>query len=332
MNASRHALSSAIALLTLVALFGCESRAVQEGAEGKLQFYYEPADGSTKFGRPLAVGNSLTVFVEGLDDRKIERVVEVKSSDTGVLTARTSERALHGIVLNGVKAGKARIHVSASGPEGGVGDNIEIEVAAVQEVSLKHACTDGANAAYLQSRPAMLAMKRRNGNRDLVGQSATCPVRIEPAALEGGIKCDEAGLHMPGVTQPGAVRVTATAKNARGGIDSLGFQVVTGELIDFLPIEGTLQQNHTTTIDLMPETAVTPHWPVCHAFELSVDIVTPSVCSGKGGERSFNVGREDENKISLRGVAPGNCVFTVMLPELGSSDLWEFSMPVSSAN
>src|SRR5690554_3609477 len=61
-----------LASLCLTFVFGCESRAIQAGGEGHVQFYYSPADDSRDFSRSLAEGMGMMIHIEGLDGKVIE--------------------------------------------------------------------------------------------------------------------------------------------------------------------------------------------------------------------------------------------------------------------
>ncbi|MFU8805381.1 MAG: hypothetical protein ACNA8W_16330 [Bradymonadaceae bacterium] len=318
--------------LILVFSIGCDSRAKQAGAEGHLQFYYNPADGSRDFTRPIAMGTGMAIFVEGLDDKTVEKVVSVSVSDEEILGAYPSNQQPHGVMLQGKKEGVARLTVTARGPDGDITDHTEIRVARVSELTIAHVCTDAVNAAYVQGRPISLEMERRSAGRDvLVGSTRQCPVTFEPYELED-VHCDESGLFLPPIGEAGPIRVTANEPNSNGAREQLGVQVISQELIDFLPVEQLLRRGSTTTIELEPVRYVPDGqiWPICFEFKLFVTIITPETCTGPSSKLDFEVDKSGANKFSLRGVEAGECHFDVTLPEFGNQIVWEFSTYVES--
>lgn len=312
--------------ISLLLAQGCDFRAKQAGAEGELQFYYTPADSSRDFSRPLARGTGMMILVEGLGGNTVERILSVSVNDEEVLGARPSEQNPLGVMLQGRRQGVARLTLTVQGTDRTFTDHTEIRVSEVEELSLSHACTDQINAAYLPGEPIFLKMQRRNKERKvLVGSTRQCPVTIEPYQFED-IHCDESGLYLPAVNEVGAIRVRGNINNRAGTRDQLGIQLIGSETIDFLPVEQSLQEGFSTTVELDPVRYVPDGqiWPICADFRLYVSILTPETCLGPGDAIGFEVPSSARQKFNLHGIAPGDCYFDVRLPEFGNNIVWEF--------
>lgn len=320
-----------LGLLT-VAMIGCDScddRAKQAGEFGNLQFYYEPADYETKFSRPLATGSELTMYVLDMDKNKVQNINSVHSSNESAILAQTDKRAQNAIQLFGKREGKATIRVQAQTAKGQKEDQFPFEVIDTRQISLKHACTDSANAAYLVGLPSKLEFKRSNKGRVLVGESNACSVQVEPSEIEPSTRCDEASFKLPAFDSVGSIRLTPQFNNQNGKRNQLGVQIVSKEIIDFLPVDNILSVGSSTDIKLLAETMTAPHWPLCNNLTMEVVIETPNICSSTDSiNDNFVVEPSRKNTFSLRGERPGECYFSVAFPEISRHDIWEFSVPV----
>ncbi len=323
---------SSIGLLSflLTGCSSCDDRAIQMGEHGNLRFYYEPADLVTKFNRPIATGSELTLYVQDSNKNAVQKILNVQSEQPDILSATPNSRAHNAILLNGQREGTTKISVQAQTARANLEDRIAFDVLDTREISLQHACTSGANAAYLVRAPAQLNLTRKSQGRVLVGQSRSCDILVEPADIQPSTHCDEAHFHLPAFDSFGSVRLTAQRNNARGGKDQLGVQIVDRQIIDFLPLEEILREDRTTEITLFAETMTEPYWPVCHNFVMDVVIETPRICLGANGsdERAFTVSSADNNTFSLKGLRRGECFFSIIFPEINPDEIWEFSLPV----
>ncbi len=318
--------------LMSVAMIGCDScddRAKQTGEEGNLQFYYEPADFETQFSRPLATGSELALYVLDLDNNMVQRIDSVNSSNTKVISVEPNSRAQNAIQLVGELEGTSKITVQAKTAKGQKQDHFQFEVLNTRQISLQHACTDSANAAYLVGVPAQLEFERANKGRVLIGQSKDCSVKVEPAEIEPSVRCDEVNFKLPAFDSVGSVRLTPQFSNKQGKRDQLGVQVVSKELINFLPVEDILSVGSDTKIKMFAETLTEPFWPVCNSFVMKVLIETPDICSSSNSNgNEFVIKPAENNTFSLRGERSGECFFSVVFPEISGNDVWEFSLPV----
>src|SRR5690554_2029331 len=128
-------LTAAAVVMTTTA---CDNRARQEGEEGNVQFFYIPADKSSRFDRPLAVGSGMLLYLEGIDDRQVERVVEMKVEPEGIMQVSASQEYPHAVVLSGRGAGEARLSVVVEGGGERFSDATTFRVAEVARAELSH--------------------------------------------------------------------------------------------------------------------------------------------------------------------------------------------------
>ncbi|RAL20867.1 hypothetical protein DL240_14375 [Lujinxingia litoralis] len=320
-------MATAALVMTAVA---CDSRARQEGEEGNVQFFYLPADSSTEFDRPLAVGSGMLLYLEGIDDRRVERVVEMRVEPEGVFRVSPSTEYPHAVVLSGQHAGTARLYVEVEGGGERFSDATSFQVADVARADLAHVCADKANAAYLVGTPISLAFQRYSSGGDvLVGSARSCGLELSPETMDGRGRCDEAGFHLTPITEPGPVLVRSSIQPARGSRSELGVQVISPEVLDFEPASGRLRVGRSDKLELRPVTRP-PHgdiWPVCNHLWMNVEVLTPETCLGSDGSVNFDVEPSEENTISLRGQAPGVCEISVILPQISDAE-WIFDAPV----
>src|SRR5690554_1233339 len=221
----------------------CDNRARQEGEQGNVQFFYVPADNSTQFDRPLAVGSGMLLYLEGIDDRQVDRVVEMDVEPAGIFEVSASQEYPHAVVISGRGAGEARLNVVVEGGGGRFSVSTTFRVADVARAELSHVCGSTANAAYLVGTPVTLDFRRLSASGDmLVGSTRACGLELSPEDVSGRGRCDEAGFHLSPFTQPGAVLVESTISPASGSRRELGVQVITPEVLDFDVAEGRLRE------------------------------------------------------------------------------------------
>lgn len=330
----RHAHTPILLALFTILMTGCGScddRAVQMGEYGNLRFYYEPADLDTQFNRPIATGSELTLYVQDPDQNPVHQLISVQSNNPDIISATTNSRAHNAILLNGQREGKTKIEVHAKTGKGTVEDLIEFNVLDPREISLQHACTTAANAAYLVRAPIQLDFTRKNKGRTLVGQSRSCSVQVEPAEILPSTLCDEINFHLPSFDSFGSIRLTPELSNAQGRRNQLGVQIVDRKIVDFLPLEDVLSEHFETEIEILAETMTEPYWPVCHNFVMEVVIETPRICEGaneNSDDDVFTVSPASKNRFSLRGLRRGECIFSIVFPEISTDEIFEFSLPV----
>lgn len=330
--------------LTFVAmgwgLLGCDDRARQEGEEGNLQFYYLPADGSTQFDRPLAVGSAVQMYLEPINDRELDQVRSVSAAPQSVLTAAINQNQEPGttpsLVLSGQGNGEATISVEVSGGGQNYTDSTSIRVSEVRRAELRHSCTDQVNAAYLRGTSVRLEYERQNSEgekligsaRGNTGPERSCQVEVLPQVNEDQMRCNEAGLHFPPFSDVGSVLVDLLPGIQPVARRELGVQIVYPDEVFFEDADGYLVVDATRDIRLNP---VTYHedWPVCTNLQLEVEILTPNTCTGRSGERRFTVDAEDENQFRMRGVRQGQCEFEVVIPQIDNQP-WFFEVYVEA--
>lgn len=313
----------------LIALAGlaCHPEATQEGERGNLLFSYSPADDSTDFDRPIAVGSEIRIHVEPADGRTFAEVIDVSTSNDTVLEADVASDASDAIDLVGRSAGATRLEVEVRDDAHTYGDEIELHTDDVHQISLGHRCTHAADAAYLRDYEATVGLRRHNNNgRQLVGSATSteradesCQVDIVPPQEQTRPRCDEAGLHFSSFTDYGPVEIfpadgIATTPDSA---PDLGVHVVGPDRIEFerRPVD-ELRVNHLRSLQLQAhwnDPSGPRQWEVCTNMELEIEILTPAVCRGRGGDLNFAIGPDDANQVQLRGERSGVCELDVYL-------------------
>lgn len=301
---------------------GCDGRARQEGEKGNLQFSYRAADLDRRFDRPLAVGSGMLIELEPVGKRSLDRIVGVRAEPAGIFEASVDQGDSRSIIISGQQAGSAKLIVDVQGGGESYSDQTTLKVDRPTQVAMRHMCTDEINAGYLVGDPIQLEWKRYNSKGEvLVGSARStadpargCQAEISPGELQQSARCDEAGLEMDLIYQPGPVRVRLAQGIQRysNSPSELGVQVVSPELLDFEPLYEDLRVDVSRRIELRPIT-YGQEWPVCTDLWMRVYIDTPYNCSGPNGEDEFDVEPADENSFLLRGREPGICEFAVVV-------------------
>lgn len=335
-----------VALLSLsVAAMACDMRATQEGDEGHLTFYHSPADGSTDFERPLAVGSGVALKMEPLDERSFRRVVDVTVEPASVLDAHVDDSSSDTVNLSGESTGEARIEVEVQGDAERYTDSTTMQVAEVQKIEMGHECTDRADAAYQVGRRATIEWERQTGSGDkLVGSARNdgeplrgCQADIYPEDYQQDPHCNEAGLHFPNfpAVEPIDLFATDGVGVTTGGLHDLGIHVFDPAVLAYnLRIEHSgdamrVDRTNTVELDLFNDPVDNDdNFPICTNMELLVEIYSSDICTGPGGDVEFTVEREDAHEFELRGEQSGVCDFDVSLPEHPDVEPWPIELDV----
>lgn len=311
------------AMLIALVLFGpacdCDDRSEQRGERGELIFSYVTADPDETFDRPIAQGAQLLMRVQGSDEERVTRISSLRASPSTTLSLEAV--GADQFMVRGLNQGRATISLDAlvSQEKSPRQDSISLEVAPTTRQRIEHLCTTQREAAYLPGRVIELGFERWNGGRKLVGQGG-CEVGSQPALVEG-VSCDEQLLKLQGIAQTGPVTITD-----RAGNNTVTVHIVSPDLIDFAPVEQTLLVGRSEAITLE---ALTQYWPVCASMALDFDILTPDVCTASGQTTRFSVEHiPGQTDLTLRGQAPGDCIFRVSSPTLNRPESWEFLIPV----
>lgn len=336
MTLNSRTLTAALVLsssLSMACADGCgDGRASQEGELGELTFTFPVADGQEDFDRPIALGARLRLRVEGLEGESVERVAAATVTPEEVLSAQRSQARGDELVLTARAQGEASLEVEAvlAGESTPRADRVSLRVRPISSSSLEHACTRSPAAAYLTNQPITLDYARFDADgRRMIGEGA-CEVTVTPDAGLDRTRCDEAALDVPPISDPGPYVVSSSRRAANGSVNRLDVNVVSPELLDFAPIEGSLREGRSDELELLPQT---PDWDICTPLEFEVFILTPDVCVADDTSADlFTVYRDENNRVDMRGRNPGTCRFEVRLPALGVQGAWEFSVPVTRTN
>lgn len=308
----------------------CDGRAKQDGERGNLRFFYQPADQSTRFERPLAVGSGMLLHLEPLGKRELDRIVNVRVEPSGVIQASVAPNDSRSVVVSGQQAGRAKLIVEVQGAGERYSDETTLSVERPARISMAHMCTKEINAGYFAGQPVQLDFKRYSSKGDaLIGSARStadpmrgCQVEISPGELQQSARCDEAGLIFNAIEHTGPVRVRMAQGMQRHSNSpmELGVQVVSPELLDFEPVYDDLRVDTTRQITLQPVT-YGQNWPICTNLWMRVYIDTPQTCTGDHGELEFDVEPADENSFSLRGRREGVCEFAVVVYDYGQGSM-----------
>lgn len=304
---------------------GCERVATEEGKEGNLEFAYKPADDSTQFDRPVAVGSSKDISVEPLDGRALDQVIGAYTTDETVIDAAVVDAAADEVHLTALAPGSVELVVEVEGGGEVYEDRVDMRAEDVWFADLAHRCTTAVEAAYVADERASLVLERRSeAEEKLAGFSNSrhdalnsCQVEIFPGEDQELPYCDEDGLHFPSFPAYGLIDVFLVEEVAPGddGYVDIGMHVIPADELQFAHRpRHELQVDRSETVTLDPfwqDTYGGAEWDVCTNMHLEIDIVTPAVCRGPMGRRSFSIEPEDKNEIDLRGEAPGICEFDV---------------------
>lgn len=323
----------------------CDRPAAEEGEKGNLEFYYHPADGSTDFDRPVAMGSSMYMYVDPLEG-DLNAVVDAYAEPESVLQASVAQDEDYAIALRGLTPGDATLYAEVDSGGSSLSDHIEMSVDLVDEVAMGHECTSYADAAYVVDRPIHIPMERRNSSGEqLVGAAhaadgetddpddydTACQVWMDPQDTLDYTDCDEAGLHISPIQELGDVIIEPIdGVAAAGGHSSLGVHVVDEDVIELVSVEGSLSEGSTSTVEIEAITAPPGNWDVCGGLELHVEILTPHTCEGTGlgGSTSFSLDADDENSFRLRGENAGWCEFAVSFENRPGLGEWIFDLYV----
>lgn len=341
LRSSRLVILVAMAL----ALAACDMRATQEGDEGNLTFHYSPADESTDFDRPLAVGSGVALHMEALDGRTFRRVVDVTAEPETVLTADVDDSSLDTINLSGQSSGEATISVEIQGDGERYTDSTSVRVGEVRQIEMEHKCSDSADAAYIVGQSATISWDRQTASGEkLIGSARSqeealrsCQADIYPIEYQEDPHCNEAGLHFPNLpmVEPIELFPTEDIGVATGGLRDLGIHVFDPEVLShnlrFEHSNDDLRVDRTRTVELElfnDPVGSGDNFPICTDLDLLIEIYSTDTCTGPGGAADFTVDSEDSHEFQLRGERTGVCDFDVSLPEYPDVAPWPIELDV----
>ena len=319
----------------LVGSVACsDGSAATEGQQGNLEFRYNALDGDRDFDRPLAVGASLPMEVEPLDDRSLDQLVDVFGDPEDILSAELSTESSNAFVITGHSSGRADIVVEAQGGGQTYSDAISFGVDEVGQVELTHRCTSGSEAGYLVDESVHLDYFRfSNQGTKLIGEAAAhsdndraCQLQMTPEFLHDQAVCNEAGLHIEPITELGEFVLTADSRVQviNQSRRELGVHVIHPDELDFQPQGTDLRAGSTGDVDLAPDTRGVggDFWPVCTSLDVEIEILTPDICESSTGRTNFQVDARDDNEFRLHGNNPGVCEFRIDLVDYPNIDGW----------
>ncbi len=323
-----------IALIATSLVLACSGKAAQEGEEGKLEFFYEPADGDRDFDRPLAVGSGMSIFVEALGSHELDRIRKVSTDPESVLFAELDDDAEDEVYIWGDAAGEATLEVEVLGGGEIYTDRVTLRVDEVDTVEMAHECTDGIDAAYMIDEDFRIPFERENADGEkLVGEvhsdmdaKLSCQVLMQPEYFQDRAYCNEAGLHFWAIDTLGPVYLDLIPEvsAASRALDELDIHIVDEDDIGFEPADGELRTDATRSVDMFPVQANTGGRPVCSHLDLYIEILTPGTCTARNGDLYLYIDGDDENEIPLRGQAPGLCEFAVEFADRPDLGAWYF--------
>ena len=329
-------------VLMAATVMGCDRSAAEEGAKGNLEFYYHPADGSTQFDRPMAMGSSMKLYVDAIQG-DLDSVVDAYAEPESVLRAQVDSQEELSIALRARSPGDARVHVDARKGGVPVSDFVSLQVDRVRQVEMEHRCTSDRDAAYMAGQPIEIKMERQNGSgQKLVGQAqamdgqtedpndheTACQVWLYPEYYQGQARCDEAGLHIEPVDQLEGISVEPIdGVSPSGSHDFLGVHVVEEEDIEFTGVDASLREGSIRSVELEAIAAYPAQMELCGGLELDIEILTPNRCEGVLGRGTdFSLDADDDNSFRLRGLNPGQCEFSVRFTERPELPAWYFDL------
>jgi hypothetical protein len=306
---------------SLCLLGGCDARPTQQGTDGELTFYTEPADQSSTFDRPLAVGSTLVVHVEPRGERTLDQILEVSVSPPNLATAQAISGE-HAFAVLGQQHGVVDITVTVRGAGEVYSDTVRLRVEHVDRVELGHSCTLDPDGAYLEGRVVYLDLTRLDHRGEqVVGRAQGdadagwgCQISVWPEELAPDLFCDEAGASLPALTS-GSVYLDVVDEVDTAGHREIDVHVIPLDELDFEPNYQDLTVGVTHTIELFPY-AYYDGWPLCTHLDMYVYIDSPETCSGPNGELEFAVPTTQMNRIRLRGQSWGICDFAVFVEDM----------------
>lgn len=321
-------------LITLpLFLMACDGdRITRTGELERLTFSYAATDGDTNKDRAIAEDANLVLDVSGPDKAAIATMTRIASTNTKVFEA--SELSRDQIKLRARAAGKATLEVEAILRQDGSRheDRLSLRVERPVQMSLAHTCTNERGAAYLTGHPVSLEYARFEASgRRLLGEGA-CNVSLkdtrdngEADKLASGVRCNESTLNLPAPGVPGTLEVSTNIGSPRDRYQLIHVERVTFGKLDFAPLDESIRVGSSESIRLRPET---DNWAICSNLRMRVEILTPHVCEISGGLDVDTITPDDENRIRLRGLESGTCLFEVSLPDNDPDVAWEFDVSV----
>ena len=335
-----------VALVAMsLAIVACDMRATQAGDEGNLEFFYSPADGSTDFDRPLAVGSGVALKMEPLSGRSFQRVVDVTVEPESVLTGYVDDSSSDTVNLSGQSGGEAVVQVEIQGDSERYTDSTTLRVDEVRQIEMSHECTDLADAAYLVGERATIGWERKSRSGEkLIGSARSqeearhsCQADLFPKEYQEEPYCDEAGLHFSNFSHVEQIDVFATdgVGTSTGAHTDLGIHVFNPDVlaqnlrIEYGGDDLRVDRTRTVQLDLFNDPIDDgANFPICTNMELLIEIYSTDTCSGPGGAVDFTVERDEAHEFRLRGERGGLCDFDISLAEFPEVEPWPIEIDV----
>ena len=324
-----------LGLLAALALPSVACKSKLTGNKGNFTFSYHATEDVTDFNKPIAVGAKLDLKVEepGVLARDID-VKDATTDDPGVLEVVSFSG--NTVVLLGTGAGQALVQVTGKNSQGEtLDDEVNMQARVPEVVKIDHSCTTADEGRYLAGQEEVwLHFDLEMDNGQAVIGYGYHPVSFEPADAVTVNQTSNAQEFI-------GMKVSDTPQSVSVKAD-IGDEALTMTLVDPASIDGAqLDEAGTRTPILVDRT----RWllirptiggePICQA-KTPVEAVTstPDLCeiaSGDDPEHDLTALSvvEKWGFISVKGVAPGACKFTVKHPASGDDPVeTEFSVTI----
>jgi hypothetical protein len=334
-----------VALISLALCLGipgtaCELNSATTGNEGNLEFSYTTVEDLGDFNKPLAVGSTLELVVKEAGTRKEVQVVAATTDDPGVLDVTTFLGDTVQIVAKG--EGGAQISVRARVPSGAVvEDSVDMLARDPATVELRHryprdglgdlfeildaTCVEGPEAAYLVDTSIVVGFDMWSASGQSMIGHGVHPVSWEP---EASLFKDQTSSDPENITfQTGAEEETVLLLSTVDD-EELFIHLIEAETIDGSELVGGFPSDlvpvgHTRTIGVAPTVG---NLRVCqYPLDMEVTSSDGGICTVTGSATGSNAWLS----VSVHGLSPGTCSFTVSFPSGGEDATGTFSVEVA---
>ncbi len=316
--------STAVALavvLTVVLGTGCKSKLT--GNKGNFTFSYHATDDIRDFNKPVAVGAKLDLLVhtQGIIDKPVD-VQEATTDAPDVLTVVSFSG--NTVVLQGAGDGQALVQVTGRTSQGQtLDDEVNMQARVPEVLKINHSCTTGTEARYLVGQQEVwlhFDMEMANGQA-VIGYGYH-PVTFDPA---DAVTVDQTSKAQEFIGM--SLTDAETTISVASDIDDSALTMI---LVPPTVIDGAeLDEAGTRTpilVDrnrLLHVTPTTGGAAICQAkTPVQGRSDTPDLCSITADDDPADVGPvqgalEKWGFLSVKGIAPGACKFTIWHPASG---------------
>lgn len=270
-------------LLTLCGLMLASGCARQTGQRGQLIFMYDTPGDPLNFNKPIAQGHTLELFMHSVREDMPVEILEVKSSDPGVL--RPTGKVAHLFGVRALKPGRARLLVKAVDEQGRVyRDVVVMRVGKIARTELAYACETmqedpSQPPLYLAgARDVFVPWARHNEAGELLTGYGEFPVEVVPASA-ASIRTNrtvQTGLSLDIQGNPGVFELRAEHGGAQLKFESVERAAIDG--IWMHPWDAGAWMLIGGAAFVSPEPQVKGR-PLCtHDLQVSARSLTPEIC------------------------------------------------------